>query len=471
MKKSIRKVYLFTLLLILVIAPGCYGDRTGISTPLVTSIPTQQSNATPSVTYILTQPSEPTPLFSPTETKAVTYPPETRMKSSCLDVQPMPTGDLDSNGVLVLENRAISSEGFYETGSFHLDMKSDQMIKRTTAGENQIEHIVSPNRKLVAYQHVIYNTVGKAVKTELVVADLAGKPLRIMPWEEGWIEMPAWLDNEHLVINPSGLNAEQSAGEKPSTLLVLNPFSGERQILKPDFPRFLHAIYSSSLPFLPFWDGWSGVIYDPTLTRAIYPKFVGDNDEMYTYAIWDLSERRLIATLDEVFSSSSAFGGNFPMPKWSPDGSRFVFQGFDATTDPVKIELFEVSRDGQTKQLTQLSSVAYVWESSFSWSPDGRYIAMFLGPPSGAAFEKARVAVLDTVTLDVTDYCVSVTFSGDEYGGGGPLSPIWSPDGKQFVVMDWYEKNHRNVILVDIEKNSAAQIADDMEPVGWMIAP
>jgi hypothetical protein len=254
-------------------------------------------------------------------------------------------------------------------------------------------------------------------------------------------------------------------------MLALNPFSGERQILEPDFPRILNT-HPTVLDMLPFWEGWSGVIYDPTLTRAIYPRFVGNNDEMYTYAVWDVSERRLIATLEEVFSSSSSFGGNFPMPKWFPDGSRFVFQGFDPTEDPVKTELYEVSRDGQVKQLTHLSSVAYVWESSYSWSPDGGHIAMFLGPPLGAAFEKARVAVLDTATLNITDYCISITFSGEGYGGGGPIwSPIWSPDGHQFVITDWYEKDHRRVILVDIEKNSAVQIANDMEPVGWMVAP
>jgi Tol biopolymer transport system component len=190
---------------------------------------------------------------------------------------------------------------------------------------------------------------------------------------------------------------------------------------------------------------------------------------MYTYAVWDISQRRLVTTLDEIFSSF-LLTGNFPIPKWSPDGSRFVFQGFNPTADPVNIELYEVNRDGQTKQLTQLAPAAYVWEPSFSWSPDGRYIAMFLGSQLGAPYEKARVAVLDTLTLNVIDYCVSVTFLGDGYGGG-PLVPIWSPDGLQFVITDRYEKDHRRVILVDIENNSAAKIADDMEPVGWMVAP
>ena len=49
--------------------------------------------------------------------------------------------------------------------------------------------------------------------------------------------------------------------------------------------------------------------------------------------------------------------------------------------------------------------------------------------------------------------------------------PIWSPDGKQLIVVDWYEKDHRKVILVDPDQGFAAQIAADMEPAGWMLAP
>jgi hypothetical protein len=462
-----KKARFLICFLILALQSGCYGSGSAVSTASMTDVPTQPMEPTSSLTDVPTQQLEPTPSPLPIESQAPTYPPETRTKSQCLDVESMPIHDIGSSGVLVLENRASRDEGHYEPGTFQLDMSSGQMTEITMTGENQVEHIISPNGRLVAYEHVTFNTSGKVVKDELVVANAKGQFLSVMPWEEGWIEMPAWLDNERLIINASGLNPEESAGDKPATMLVLDPFSGERQILKPDFPSILNT-HSTLSAILPFWEGWSGVIYDPTLTRAIYPRFIGDNDEMYTYAVWDPSKRHLIATLEDVFAVYTSF----PMPKWSPDGSRFVFQGYIQGADPVKIELYEVSRDGQTKQLTQLSSVAYVWESSYSWSPDSRHIAMFLGPPLGTVSEKARVAVLDMATLDVTDYCVNITFRGEGYGGGGPIwSPIWSPDGRQFVITDWYEKDHRRVILVDIEKNVATQIAEDMEPVGWMIAP
>lgn len=459
-------------LLILALQSGCYGSGPGVSTSSMTDVSTQQIEPTFSVTIAPTQHIELTPsTFLPTASDVFVYPPETRTKSQCLEIESMPVQDMDSSGVLILENRASLDDGRYEPGTFQLDMSSGQITEITMAGENQVEHIISPSGRLMAYENVTSNTAGKVVKDELVVANAKGETLSITPWEEGWVEMPAWLDNERVVINASGLNPEETAGEKPATMLVFNPFSGERQILKQDFPRILNTPSTLSA-ILPFWDGWSGAIYDSTLTRAIYPRFIGNNDEMYTYAVWDPSKQQLIATLEDVFSVFS-MSTTFPMPKWSPDDSQFVFRGVVRGADPVKnIELYKVSRDGQTEQLTHLSSVAYVWESSYSWSPDGRHLAMFLGPPLGTVSEQARVAVLDMATLDVTDYCVQITFGGEGYGAGGPIwSPIWSPDSRQFVITDWFEKDHRRVILVDIEKNVATQIAEDMEPVGWMIAP
>jgi hypothetical protein len=332
---------------IVVLLAGCSGSGSGISTVAVTTVPTQRIKPTSSATPVQLQPLELTSSPSlPTESWGPTYPPETRGRAQCLDIESTRISEIGSNGVLVLENRAILDDGHYKSGTLHLDMQSGQMTESALASENQVGHIVSPNRELVAYENVTFNSVGKVTNTELVIANAQDQLLSVIPWEEEWILMPAWLDNERLVINAAGLNPQESTGDKPDTMLALNPFSGERQTLEPDFPRILNT-HPTVLDMLPFWEGWSGVIYDPTLTRAIYPRFIGDNDEMYTYAVWDVSERRLIATLDEVFSSSSSFGGNFPMPKWLPDGSRFVFQGFNPTADPVKIELYEVSRDGQ----------------------------------------------------------------------------------------------------------------------------
>lgn len=438
---------------------ACSGNGTGISKLAVTAVPTQ--NIGPTQQIVLTH-----SVSFPTAIQVPTYPPETRMQVQCLDVETTPVSDIGSSGILILENRASLDEGHYKSGTFQLDMRSGQISEITTAGENQIDHVASPNRSLIAYESITFNAEGKVTKEELVIADATGSRLKTIPWEEEWWQTPIWSDNEHLAINLSPLQGENSV-PKAQPMLVLNPFTNERRILKPDLPDRLDISSNN----LPYWEGRWGVIYDPTLTFAIYPRAIENNQQMYSYAIADLSKQEFVASLENLFASFSD-SNYYPMPKWSPDGSRFVLQSFIPTQNPMRIELYEVSRDGKTRQLTNLSSVAYVWETSYSWSPNGRHIALFIGSPPGVVDDKAHAAILDMATLNITDYCVNITFHGDGYGSGSPIwSPIWSPDGHQFIITDWYEKDHRRVILVDIEKNTATQIADDMEPVAWMITP
>jgi hypothetical protein len=46
---------------------------------------------------------------------------------------------------------------------------------------------------------------------------------------------------------------------------------------------------------------------------------------------------------------------------------------------------------------------------------------------------------------------------------------VWSPDGKQLIVRDESVKGYSRLILVDIERGIAVQVAENMELFGWMI--
>jgi hypothetical protein len=374
-------------------------------------------------------------------------------------VAPQPSEELTSSGVVVVKN---SAAGSYDTSL--LDMSSGQITPFSSARENQINHSVSPNRRLVSYQSVFLDTEGKVIGEELAIASADGKLLKTIPWEQRWMTLLGWLDNDRLMISYD----EPVEGKMPVSFLVLNPSTGERQVLRPDFPDSLDI--SSTL--FPYWGGWYGVMYNPALTRATYPRFVSGSGEEYTYGIWDLTSNRPVASLESVFANFTLAHDKFPIPIWSPDGSGFVFQGLVPFSDHIEQELYRVSSGGQIEQLTHLYSKAYIWESSYSWSPDGRYIAMFIGPPLGAAYEKARLAVLDTQARQVTDYCIPISFGRE--GARNPVlppAPIWSPDSTQLLVQDWYAKDSDRLILVDIKKDLAAQLAEDVEPMGWMAAP
>ena len=91
---------------IVTLLTGCYGNSSGISTAAVTTVSTQRIEPTASVTTVPTQQVEAMPTATlPRESQSTAYPPETRMKSQCLDVEPTPVSEIGSNGVLVLKNQ------------------------------------------------------------------------------------------------------------------------------------------------------------------------------------------------------------------------------------------------------------------------------------------------------------------------------------------------------------------------------
>jgi len=212
---------------------------------------------------------------------------------------------------------------------------------------------------------------------------------------------------------------------------------------------------------------WQGLYYDPTVNRVIYPRLITDNTEMYTFVLWDVSKEKLVSSLENIYQNYVVFKNTTPTPIWSPDGSQFAFRGeIEVSHELVKFELYRVSRDGEIEQLTNLTSIALIDPSRYSWSPDGSHIAVLID--AWYTHGNTQLAVIDVNTHVVTNYCVPVR--------GEPIfvpnfgAPIWSPDGKQLLVMDQIGHNRR-VILVDIVKNYAAQIAENYDMLGWMVAP
>ncbi len=446
--------------LLLILMPGCY--RVERALPSATFAPTRRATSTlfPSPT------ASTTPTVTATATP--TLPPEARLRHRCLEVAPTMPPDAGSSGIVVLTGSFSSV-----TGTFLLDMETGQSAQIAKPDENLGRFATSLDRNLVAYTSAILGTERKIIKVELVIANADGERLKVIPWEKKWMGILGWTVDGRLLLAYDEPVLDAS-GEKQALVsyLVLDPFHDTQQLLSPEYPRLWrpHSFY-----IIPSWDRWYGVVYDPTLRYAVYPRIIDGNEEMYTYALWDVSKRRQIATLEDIFASYIYYH-LYPMPVWSPDGSQFVFVGRvleDIQDQYPKIEMYLVKRDGQVEQLTHLTPILSIQDSNFSWAPDGRHIAMFINSFVGSAYEnKARVATLDLVSRDITDYCFTVTYKGEGYGLGAlPPPPIWSPDGTQFLVVDWYEKEHQRVILVDIVHGYAAQIAQDMEPVGWMVSP
>ncbi len=444
------------LLVIALIVAGCQEPQL-LATPRPSETPglshPDALTPAPATEVTRTSPAETSkPTVAPDPTS--TYPPGAHIKDQCLEVLPTVPLNADPKGVAIL-NSTVNLGGRYKREFLMLDMATN----RTQTVENGGANSVSPDRSMLVYGVSVLSDHDEVIKHDLVIADARGQILKAIPWDKEWLSLLGWVDNQRLVfVQKVGL---------PDTLLVFNPFDGTQQLHQPDFPRI--APVTSATAFHPSWSGWFNVMYDPTLTRAVYPRLVGPSDEIMTYAIWDTSEQQLVSTLENIFAIPSDAGDIYPMPHWSPDGSHFVFLGLvQRPAQSAELELFRVSRDGIAEQLTQLSPIAaFPQDSSLTWSPDGRHIAMFLDWSKDSGYQ-ASVAVLDITTLEIKNYCLLITYGGEGYGGIAASTPVWSPDGNQFLIVDWYSQNHRRVILVDIAQSFAAEVAQDMEPIGWM---
>lgn len=425
-------------------------ETPSLATP---TAPIFDSTATAPQTPIPTNTASPTATNTSTPTETSLFPPEAQVQSQCLEVE-MLSEWVKSKGIVILGNRNVV-DGRYQ----HMDYQFDMTTGKTTPfnGENEsgIFFSASPNRHLMAYNRVTFDEADNIIQDELVIATADGVEQKTIPWENGWVGIPGWLDNQHVVINIAGLDADESAGQKPSTLLSMNPFTGERQILKPNFP----GIYQT-YPMYD-WEGWSVTTYDPTLTRVVY---LSEESQYFLFTLWDLENEQQLGSLPGIFP----FSGYIPIPRWSPDGARFVVEAF--VPEQQSLELFLVNRMGQAEQLTNLYSYEETRLASTSWSPDGRYLAAWLDLASLRKKSEVELVVLDTLSRQITDYCIQIKYAGEGYSDAPP-EPIWSPDGTQLIVMDRYDQDHRRVILVDLVQGFAAQIAEDMEPMGWMLAP
>lgn len=394
------------------------------------------------------------------------FPPETKLKSDCLTVNST-SKNINSGGIVILQRSDITDTRLYEI--FLLDMHTRQMIKLSNQGENLVNFKISPNKKRMAFINV---TLEKGIH-ELIIANTNGDREYVLPWKKGWLNILGWSDDQNLILSYDKPTLNDNEEISPVSYLIFNPFTGEQKNLNTNFPQFINR----SLADYPYWEGWYGITYNPSTTLAIYPRILEGNDEMFTYGVWDIKNNQLLISLEKIFIGSSVFNNIYSLPQWSPSGSQFVFQGTVITKEPVIFELYEVSQDGTITQLTHLSYFAFVQDSNFSWSPDEKYIAMFINNWGNDPWkDPARVALLNTETFDVTDYCISIRGEGTSDSSSAipiyslPSTPIWSPDGTQFLVVNWFE-DQSNLILVDIEKKMAVNIGSNFEPLGWMVAP
>lgn len=371
----------------------------------------------------------------------------------CKKVEQVDKSKIESQGDMIFTNMSYREYKIDATTFVKSDLVEEGRFPYSIA--------VSPNRELIALQFYFQKTEPEylRVKSQDGLVDI------VIPWEEEWSSITSWLDNERLLIN-TYIEVEDGdiQAEEFSTFLVFNPFTGESELLIPDFPN----IYSHHM--FPAWSRFGSIIYNPTLDRILYLRADSFDADWY-YVLWDLKKKQKIVDFP-VFIEPNA------IPVWSLDGNKFamapsLFISDNSGENWPAYNLYVVDLDGKTEKITNLIEYfRWFYIGRLSWSPDNKYIAFWFSgwnenPDSFTLIADQYLGVVEVETKNLRIFCIS----GSTYPSGVVPSPVWSPDGTQIIVESPLSEEHSQVLLLDLEKEVIAKIGEDMIPVGWMVEP
>jgi len=411
--------------------------------------------------------NSPAPIISPTSTAikletpnpTETIPPTATVDHSlerCLSIVAGNNMDFDSHGYLVFSKVVDIGGGKITHKAYKLDMTTNGILEISQKGENILEMSVSPDGKWMAYESYVSSTG----TDYLVVADSSEKQRKKILWKKEWNYIADWLDNENILFGTTS-TSDQTNGKISSTFIVYNPFTDKSKILEPNFPDIYenHSIAAN-------WSGWRETVYNQKLNHVVYLQGGPGGDGPFHYVLRDIQRKLNLVSFTVIVSTDT-------IPRWLPNGTEFavalsikndIYQTWPA------YELYRVSEDGQVTQMTHITDYyPWVYVEDYSWSPDGKYIAFWFSWWSGESPDfdlqgNRYLAVVDTENNDVTNFCIQGRF-GDN---GRVPTPVWSPDGKQLAIESVSPEGKSRVVVIDLAQQIAAQIGEDMTPIGWM---
>jgi hypothetical protein len=343
---------------------------------------------------------------------------------SCVNIFPtIPANDQISG---VVATRSLSTKVLGLSLSL-LDLESGVSINFDTPHPVD-DADVSSDGKLLAYSR--FNTA--ASKWELSLVDATGS-LKKAAWSsEDVFRFDGWVNNHQLAILQG------------SKFMIVDTAQDSQLSFSPsDFPDFE--------PYVSYFS----VSFDPSMTRAVYTSG--------KITFWDLGTKTIVTQIDDSFDRA-------PAVAWQSSGGRAAIVAPINTgrkTHNWSDEILIVERDGQSRQLTHLYEAFGLSQNiaNLSWSPDASKIAFWL--PDGTGNKTLMVA--DVLTGNVTNYCI-LNVTNDHFPIYLP-APIWSPDGSQLLVENRYASDKSKLLIVDPLANIAFPIAENANPVGWMIKP
>lgn len=298
----------------------------------------------------------------------------------------------------------------------------------------------SPDGKWLIYDHTTSQS------RLLTFESMEGKQPILVPVDLNWLLSGSirWLDDQRIWF------PEISVIEPVTSVMVFNPFTSEKDLLRTDYPK-IHGYMLGSSPRLHF--GYSSAVYDPSLNFVIYPEL--ESNGRWFQTLWN---RNAKATVARVRDDGSY--GNLPL--WQDSQQRFLLVGFPDSS-AINKEWISLGLEGQIRAITDFGTLGrkYRIENNASLSPDGKTLAFGLNYEQGGEYlsSTARLVLLDLETGKATDTCLPV---------GNRIK--WSLDG-QYLAISTPEGNQ--IFLVDPKLEQSYQLSESAHGylVGWLIQP
>jgi Tol biopolymer transport system component len=367
-------------------------------------------------------------------------PPQVYLRDKCLTILPDLPNESNLTGLLVLDGARGSDVDYL------FDMATrDRFPIPITEQVKSLDFAVSPDGDWLAYSGAATTS---STEYSLVIRTADNMQSFHFPWDDReWSYLAHWVSDEWIAL------VKANHGERPLyTLILLNPFTGQKQAMEMDYPHSLTDDFE--------WYSWPTItIYDPTLSKVVY---VGYSEKTgKKLVLWDRLAQRAIVEIPN-------FGFTIIPPLWSPNGNQFVYIKSRPSSTPVRRdeEIVLVKGNGEIIPLTRLSDYFQQTRiSSYAWSPDNRSLAFWFWAESKESNETGfQLAVVDTISKEVMNYCIATDASV-------PRAPIWSPDSQYLAVEVVNPDEDIRTVLVNIDQELAAQVAEFVVPAGWMRAP
>jgi len=434
---SMKKRAWHTFLLIVLLGCASTPDNGSVS---LTATDVPNISIQPSIT---SQPPLPVPV---TETLT-----QLEINQECIETKS--DSQKNSEGILVFQKEYGSRLVFVD------NQTGNQKFVPDDANAKVWGAYVSPNGKWLIYE---LDPGDRSGEHKFILAKADGITQEEMLFGDWNVSSIFWLNNNALRVTQPD-NAVTYISN-----FTLDPFNGAKVPLRSDFPgiegRGIDWGIDRNAIELGVTKGIN-IIYDPTLTRVLYPR----NDN--SVSLFNLETNQEIAKLSAP--------GRGRLPKWSPDGRQIAIIGTmsDSSKGEILDEFLLVSRDGSdAKRLSFPSSVfKKVHIEDYSWSPDGSRVAFWLktdNTTSTTAQNPVELAVLDLETNEITNYCISGTTTIEYETYTDLVNILWSPDGTQLLIVRYNNEDNKNTdeVIVDLTNKTAYKVAENMQPIGWMIS-